>query len=140
MGLAVDNGAGKYPYLPSTQFAILEITDESEPWYELAQLGVQAVYDSGVSEIVETSIDIEDATSVIQPDAQAFFRVFPNPVRYQFQLQSGETLEQVMVKDNTGRIVFNAPGGHVEYVIDVSQWQPGIYIISAVTVSEKKSE
>ncbi len=200
LGLAVDNGAGEYPYLPGTQFAILDISDESEPWYELAQLGaplnlllratgfdlngnsfpgikndgayplfnlfvdgnlthsdiseweylfallepgtrqlgVQAVYDSGVSEIVETSIDIEDATSVIQPDAQAFFRVFPNPARNMFQLHSGETLEQVVVKDITGRIVYINQREHAEYLIDASQWQPGIYIISAVTATGRK--
>lgn len=199
LGLAIDNGVGEYPYLPATQFAILDITDESEPWYELAQLGaplnlllratgfdlngnthpdnknddayplfnlfvdghltqsgvsewehlfamlepgtrqlgVQAVYDSGISEIVEISIEIEDATSVIQPDAQAFLRVFPNPAWYQFQLQSGEALDQVVVKDITGRIVYNALIGQVEYVIDVSQWQSGVYIISAVTASGK---
>ncbi len=187
--------------LPATQFAILDITVASEPWYELAQLGaplnlllratgfdlngntlpdnknddaypvfnlfvdgyltqsgvsewehlfamlepgtrqlgVQAVYDSGVSEIAETSIHIEDATSVMQPDYQASLQVFPNPARYRLQLQSSETLEQVRVKDITGRIVHNALIGQAEYEIDVSQWQPGIYIVSAVTASGNKA-
>lgn len=63
------------------------------------------------------------------------FKVYPNPTKDQLfiSIKEGVSLTSVKIIDNSGRIVFQEEGTQLTNKLDVSEIQPGTYILQVTT-------
>jgi len=79
---------------------------------------------------------IGQATDNGEEISQPVFRIFPNPVSDQLNIESDDVIQQVAVFTVTGKIVLNTrETGQYHISIDVSTLPPGLYIIYINTAS-----
>lgn len=60
--------------------------------------------------------------------------LYPNPTKDRFTVSATEEMEQIIVLDMTGRIIWEEDGiNSTEKSIDISLWEKGIYIVQTIT-------
>jgi hypothetical protein len=55
--------------------------------------------------------------------------IFPNPATYEFNIASGKQIQQVVIADITGRIVFNEIIRSNQAKISLNGFNPGVYMV-----------
>ncbi|RED45517.1 putative secreted protein (Por secretion system target) [Winogradskyella eximia] len=86
------------------------------------------------------STEIVESLSVDQFNAQAI-QVFPNPVKNQLEITSGQIIDHLTIVDINGRILKEIKLSNLEYSLDVSSLAKGVYfmeIYSGNSSSTKK--
>lgn len=64
-------------------------------------------------------------------------RIFPNPAREFVKISAGNRMEQIIVTDITGRVVYNETLSSFEHQLNTSNLDNGIYIMSILTEQGK---
>lgn len=65
--------------------------------------------------------------------------LYPNPTENEFTILSSDNMEQIVIYDMTGRVIFREEViGSTERTIDTSSWDKGLYIVKAITKGQIK--
>ncbi len=94
--------------------------------------GVQAVYSTGSSSIVETDFEIEEGVGVEDPDAFSY-TVYPNPATDNLYIESGQHISQVKLINMVGQTVYAGSVSDTWHQIDVSDLYAGMYFLQITT-------
>jgi hypothetical protein len=63
--------------------------------------------------------------------------IFPNPAKNEVTIQSSETLEEILLYDLSGRLVWQNGAGQNNQQFDLNDVHSGIYIVKAITVNNE---
>ena len=115
---------------------VTELTYEDGPLTSgLYAYKVKAVYYFGESGFSNTSYAL--ITVGIEETNEYLFRIFPNPVSNVLTIESTVEFNQIRVFSNSGQIVLDEQVTALNYLIDVTKFEKGIYFISLDTKKGK---
>ncbi len=67
------------------------------------------------------------------------FSVYPNPVRDNLTIGNGQNISSVRIFDITGKVVYNANINDVTTIINVSDFNEGVYVVQIISGNEVTS-
>lgn len=101
-------------------------------------LGVQAIQDAGVSEIVTQVIggnDISESQSSNQ------LSIYPNPAKDRVNIVSDQEIERITVYSVLGRLVYESMNSQNRTVqLNTTDYEPGIYMIKVKSAQNSSTE
>jgi hypothetical protein len=84
--------------------------------------------------VTEDGIKTEDATnSIKQLSSDAIVKIYPNPIKDVFHIQSCSTIEQISIYDISGRMLQTFEVSKTSKVLDISHLANGIYLVKIKT-------
>jgi len=128
-------GYNVYYQFDGGAFDMLDFTEETTYTHADPGIGthcyyVTAVYDEGESEATNTVC--EEITG-IGDNLASQVRIFPNPAVDFIYIQSGVTINNVLIYNFAGQVVANEKVSANEYKVNVSNFNPGVYVFQIDT-------
>lgn len=147
----LEYNADEYYYICSddegdTQFKVGDNVD-----YELANVTLTVGEYYNITGVVDTNWDIyrinprdaDDATLTtgISFEEEVLFNIYPNPATDYINVILNEEAQKVIICDLTGKVVLEAVAENLNnLVLDVKQFNPGIYMINVISSVETRSQ
>jgi hypothetical protein len=131
----LDAGATYNSYLWSTNENTKSIIVNATGWYKLKVDNGSCTATDSV--YLRSSVSVEDQKNILD------FNIYPNPASVSFTLELQNGLAQkplIEITSIDGRLVFKKNiatySNHTRELVDVSNWQKGLYIISVYSLTE----
>jgi hypothetical protein len=82
---------------------------------------------------------IKDNTTVIDLSNQELIKVFPNPASTRFNVIANADISEIRIVDMSGKIILRSMPATTQVEINVSDINPGIYVLQIITANETLS-
>jgi hypothetical protein len=127
------NNAGEMIVLKNAAGIIIDhvLYDPDLPWpsTELADQYLELISDD-LDNHFATSWHVPNQPTLVDENELGGISVYPNPTSALISFKGDSELQSIMVYDTQGRLVMNHPGNSSVETIDVSSFEPGIYLVN----------
>ncbi len=123
----------KYPFMEPNESYGRE-SDGAETWTIFTTDPLELNPSPGKKNGVKDTVGVKDYAN----DPLTLL-IYPNPTKEVVTISTTEMMEQIIVYDMTGRVIYRKEGiESQEWSIDTSSWDKGLYIVKAITKGQIK--
>ncbi|MDD2636360.1 MAG: T9SS type A sorting domain-containing protein, partial [Bacteroidales bacterium] len=115
----------------NTNIGISDLTPDTQYFWH-----VKALYETIESDWSEVWNFITEIDVKIIDELHSEIRVYPNPNNGRFKIE-GNNIQKVIVMDVAGKLVYENRNSQLEYDIDISKLNSGIYFIEAIILDKR---